>query len=386
MLLSDGVFRVHTMTDSGFEFSPLRAKFRANTQRGLHVDCRLALVRATHLQDYIVVLRDIGAPVDRGLARSLLPSRIEETPDLYVSVPVALEWIARTGHDFHPMELGFRGAQQASLASLRPAQQATIMTAQTGLKRLEALVGLSRYEDSALEMTIRHEGDDIRVICTMGALSRHGFVCFAEWLNLGAIISVIRSVVGVTWCPSELCFVSPGCLPQAVHAAFPNTRILVGQPQTSVLVARADLARPTYDAIPSTHDTLASLSSKDVQDGRSAWEFVSLLRMMIQPYISDGRIDVAFAAEMAGLSTRTLQRKLKLSGSSYSQIVQEARFELACSHLDEPGMKVIDVAMMAGYESPQHFTRAFRRFTGVTPSQYRDQGLKKAPYTNRASV
>ncbi len=171
-----------------------------------------------------------------------------------------------------------------------------------------------------------------------------------------------------------------------IHAAFPNTRILVGQPQTSVVVARADLARPTCDVIPSTHDTLASLSSKDVQDGRSAWEFVSLLRMMIQPYICDGLIDVAFAAEMAGLSTRTLQRKLNLSGSSYSQIVQEARFELACSHLDEPGMKVIDVAMMAGYESPQHFTRAFRRFTGVTPSQYRDQSLRKAPYTNRASV
>jgi AraC-like DNA-binding protein len=374
------------MSDSRFELSPLRAKFRANTQRGLHVDGRLALVRATHLKDYIVVLRDIGAPVDRELARSLLPSRIEETPDLYVSVPVALEWVARTGHDLHPMELGFRAAQQASLASLRPAQQAAIMTAQTGLKRLEALAGLSRYEDSALEMTIRHEGDDVRVICTMGALSRHGSVCLAEWLNLGAIISVIRSVVGVTWCPSELCFVSPGCPPQAVHAAFPNTRILMGQPQTSLIVARADIARPTCDVLLSTQDTSASLSSKDVQDGRSAWEFVSLLRMMIQPYINGELMDVSFAAEMAGLSTRTLQRRLKLSGSSYSQIIQEARFELACSHLDQPGIKVIDVAMMAGYESPQHFSRAFRRFTGVTPSQYRDQSLRRVPYTNRASV
>jgi AraC-like DNA-binding protein len=37
-------------------------------------------------------------------------------------------------------------------------------------------------------------------------------------------------------------------------------------------------------------------------------------------------------------------------------------------------MRVIDVAMMAGYESPQHFTRAFRRFTGATPSQYRACG------------
>ena len=80
-------------------------------------------------------------------------------------------------------------------------------------------------------------------------------------------------------------------------------------------------------------------------------------------------------AEIAGVSSRTLQRRLKLSGNSYSQIVQEARFDLARSYLDEPGMKVMDVAMMAGYDSPQHFTRAFRRFTGVTPTQYR----KKMP-------
>ena len=276
------------------------------------------------------------------------------------------------------MELGLRAARQASLASLRPAQQAAIMTAQTGLKRLEALADLSRYEDSALEMSIRHEGDDLRVICTMGALSRHVFVCLAEWLNLQAIISVIRSVVGDTWCPSELCFVSPGRPPQAVLAAFPNTRILVGQPKTSVIVARAAIARPCSDVTLSTQDTLASLSSKDVNDGESAWAFVSLLRMLIQPYINDGLIDVTFAAEMAGVSTRTLQRRLKQSGSSFTQIVQEARFELARQHLNQPGMKVIDVAMMSGYESPQHFTRAFRRFTGITPSQYRDQSLGNA--------
>ena len=332
---------------------------------------RLALVRATHLNDYIAVLRDIGAPVDRELARSRLPSRIEETPDLYVSVPVALEWVARTGNDLHPMELGLRGAQKASLASLRPAQQAAIMTAQTGLKRLEALADLSRYEDSALEMTIRYEGDDVRICCSMPALGNHVFACLAEWLNLQAVISVIQSVAGAAWYPDEMCFASTKSPPDAVYAAFPNTRLLVGQRHTSVTVARADIARPTCDVILSKNDTLASLSSMDLQDGQSAWKFISLLRMMIQPYLSEGRIDVAFAAELAGISTRTLQRNLKMSGSSYSQIVQEARFELARSCLDEPGMKIIDVAMLAGYQSPQHFTRAFRRFNGVTPSQYR---------------
>ncbi len=42
-------------------------------------------------------------------------------------------------------------------------------------------------------------------------------------------------------------------------------------------------------------------------------------------------------------------------------------------------MKVIDVAFMAGYESPQHFTRAFRRFTGVTPTAYRRHILVVGP-------
>lgn len=318
------------------------------------------------------MLREIGAPVDRDLARSKLPQHIEATPDLYVSIPAALEWIARTGHDLQPMELGLLGARKASLSSLRPAQQAAIITAQTGLKRLQALAALSRFEDSVLEMSIRQEGDDVRVICDMAGLGRHPFVCLAEWLNLQAVISVVSSVAGPSWSPREICFASRSHPSEAVHAAFPDTRILVGQPHTSVTVGRTDLARPTPEAIASANGPLVSSVPGDEQDDLSTpWSFVTLLRMMVQPYLNDGRHDIAFAAEMAGMSTRTLQRRLKLCGSSYSQILQDARFALAFEGLNDLSMKVIDVAMMAGYESPQHFTRAFRRFTGVTPSQFR---------------
>jgi AraC-like DNA-binding protein len=350
----------------------MRARFRAGEPGEWRLESRLALVRATHLNDYISVLRDIGAPVDRELARSKLPSHLEETPDLYVSIHVALDWTARTGRDLHPMDLGLRGAAKASLSSLRPAQQAAIMTAPTGLKRLHALANLSRYEDSALEMSIQHEADDLRVICNMAGLGRHSNLCLAEWLNLQAVISVVRSVAGPSWSPREIGFVSYRQPTDAVRAAFPNTRILIGQPHTSVIVARADLARSPPEANASAHNQLDRTAPGREEKGHPEdWEFVSLLRKLVQPYLNEGRPDVAFAAEMAGISTRTLQRRLKLSDNSYSQILQEARFELARARLGDPAMKVIDVAMMAGYESPQHFTRAFRRFTGVTPSEYR---------------
>lgn len=334
---------------------------------------RLALVRATHLNVYISVLRDMGAPVDRELARSKLPGNIEATPDLYVSIPVALEWIARTGHDLRPMELGLLGASEACLSSLSPVQQTRIMTAQTGLERLAALATVSQFEDSALEMHLQREADDVRVICDMTGLARHPFVCLAEWLNLQAVISAVRSVAGPSWQPREMCFVSATAVPEAVREAFPDTRILMDQAHTSIVVGRAVLASRTPDVIaPDQAASVPSAAGDDRLSEGEAWDFISLLRMMVQPYIDGAIPDVAFVAEMTGVSTRTLQRRLKLCGSSYSQILQEARFSLARQRLDDPDLKVIDVAMMAGYESPQHFTRAFRKFTGFTPSEYRN--------------
>jgi AraC-like DNA-binding protein len=48
-----------------------------------------------------------------------------------------------------------------------------------------------------------------------------------------------------------------------------------------------------------------------------------------------------------------------------------ARFELARGPLRDRATMIIDVANMTGYQSPQHFTCAFHRFTGITPKDYR---------------
>ena len=174
-------------------------------------------------------------------------------------------------------------------------------------------------------------------------------------------------------------------VPQAVLAEFPNTRILVGQRHTCVVIERAILARTTRHTITAASEEFSITASAAEPDGQPpVWELVGLLRMLVQPYLNEGRPDVAFAAELAGISTRTLQRRLALCGSSYSQILQEARFDLACARLDDPTLKVIDVAMMAGYRCPQHFTRAFQRIGGITPSEYRQYNLGSDPPTNQA--
>lgn len=87
----------------------------------------------------------------------------------------------------------------------------------------------------------------------------------------------------------------------------------------------------------------------------------------------DGYPRLTLAAEIAGTSVRTLQRRLGARGSSYSELVDRARFDVASRMLTETDAPSIQIAQATAYTDPSHFARAFRRIAGVSPSEYRNQ-------------
>jgi AraC-like DNA-binding protein len=102
-------------------------------------------------------------------------------------------------------------------------------------------------------------------------------------------------------------------------------------------------------------------------------DFADSLKQALRSYLGDGYLDINLAAGIAGTSERTLQRVLADSGLTYRRLIQEARFEAAVLMLNNPGIKIIDVAYALGYENPSNFSRAFRRMAGVTPYEFRIQ-------------
>ncbi|UJR79159.1 AraC family transcriptional regulator [Sandaracinus amylolyticus] len=72
-----------------------------------------------------------------------------------------------------------------------------------------------------------------------------------------------------------------------------------------------------------------------------------------------------------GMSERTLQRRLKEEGVVFQELLEDTRRQLAEIYLREPRLAVYEVAMLVGYSEPSAFFRAFRRWTGRTPEQYR---------------
>lgn len=71
------------------------------------------------------------------------------------------------------------------------------------------------------------------------------------------------------------------------------------------------------------------------------------------------------------MSERTSQRGLAQSGTTYSEIVQKARFSIASDLLADSDLNIADIAFTAGYENAPHFSSAFKRLTGITPRDYR---------------
>ena len=270
------------------------------------------------------------------------------------------------------MELGFLAGRAASLSTLHADVQRAVIRAPTGLSRIEALSDHVHRENSAVKIDIRSEGADLRVVWAVLGFQNSPFVGFAEWKVIAGIIDIVRSAAGPDWRPSEITFVSRGRPSDAALEAYGNTRILTGQPRGSVLVAAADMAQTCIDRR-STPDVVDDplVRARTPSGLGDAWDFVTALRAIIRPYLAQGHPHLSLAAEIVGISERTLQRRLAQSGSTYSDIVQDARFSIASDLMADSDMNIADIAFAAGYENAPHFSRAFKRLTGMTPRDYR---------------
>ena len=100
-------------------------------------------------------------------------------------------------------------------------------------------------------------------------------------------------------------------------------------------------------------------------------DLVASVKAVIGMMLPYGYPDLPAVADLAGVSRRTMQRMLKESNVSYSQLVERHRMDIACALLEDTDNPVNEIAIGLAYEEPANFTRAFKRKSGVSPTEYR---------------
>ncbi len=191
---------------------------------------------------------------------------------------------------------------------------------------------------------------------------------------LAAVVVFARWVTGSALRPQRVQLSQARIGPLAGYREVFQCPVDFEQAFSGVLLANAQLDAPLPQAnaqLAQAHQQQAAarLAALSRQDGLE-----QTLRVWIASQLQGQAPARAQAARALGLSERTLARRMRAEGLSYSALLDGVRRDAALQAVAQTTRALSDIALALGYAEPSVFTRAFRRWTGATPGHWRSRG------------
>lgn len=191
-------------------------------------------------------------------------------------------------------------------------------------------------------------------------------------IALGVINQVLRSVFPAGWRPVSVRFpyTQPPRSELSVYERLFACPVEFGAETGGILFEAADLdaANPHSDPIMAAHARRMIEAMLDPSE-RSTIEEVEATVLMLMP---QQRASITAVADGLGIPTRTLQRRLELEGTRFSEVLGSARAREVGKHLANPKLSMNDVAERLGFSSQASFSRWYRGQFNQTPSAARN--------------
>lgn len=152
---------------------------------------------------------------------------------------------------------------------------------------------------------------------------------------------------------------------------FGTEVIEFGASEPSVVLEQAALAWPSLAPAPRLHRVLKGYADELLLGRLIQPRFLLRAKRHLLAELEGGRATVAGLARRLAMGERSLQRRLASEGSSFAELLDDLRRELAPSYLRERELGLSEIAYRLGYRSPQSFNRAFLAWTGKSPGRWR---------------
>ena len=127
--------------------------------------------------------------------------------------------------------------------------------------------------------------------------------------------------------------------------------------------------RSSHPRVRSPAATGAARPSPGLSAG--ADDLIGRVQRELNRALPGGEATLEAVARRLGLSPASLYRRLRERGAEFTHLRRQLRYELAVGHVRERRLPLTEVALLLGYSELSAFSRAFRRWTGVSPARYR---------------
>ena len=314
-------------------------------------------------------LRRLGHDPAPLLAAVGVDAKVLEDPDARIPMSAGAGLLARaeavTGDDC----IGLHLAEHADLRTVdvhfyAMASSETLRDAFSRLSRYQRLI----HETSRIELSTTSGGMALRHVLPGGFAAPRQAAEFllAAWVRTG------RLVTGANWDPVDVRFAHAE--PASAHELrrFFQAPIRFSAGENAMTVSEASLSLHCVGADPSLALLMDRYASEHLQPhGSEGQRLADRLRHVLTAELRDGEPGAARVAARMKMSLRTLNRALADEGTTYRAVLNQLRAETAGRHLADPRISIGEVAFLLGFSELSAFYRAFKRWTGQTPAQFR---------------
>lgn len=187
----------------------------------------------------------------------------------------------------------------------------------------------------------------------------------AGWMTFGHWIS------GLQIPPTEVRFQHSAPADTREHQRIFRCPVLFDQADNALVFPKRLLSSPLSQAdvqVRSMFDAYADRLLTEIKQGNSV---LDQTRLQLVKQLSQGTPELAQIADQLAMSPRTLQRRLSDAGLSFNQLLEQTRKHMVLQYLADPALELSEIAYLVGFSEAGSLARAFRRWTGQSPHEYR---------------
>ena len=200
-------------------------------------------------------------------------------------------------------------------------------------------------------------------------MSRH---CFES--TFSSSVRMIRSLTGVELSPLEVTFIYPEPASRSEYERIFKCPVKFGQKDNSFTLDMRLASVPIQLPNPSLLEYFEKYAQEFLAEMDRNDEHTRAVTKIILSNLDDERLSIHKVAREMAVSVRTLQKRLDDEGVAFSDLHKDIRQKLAQKYLRE-NYTVEQITYLLGFSEPSVFRKAFKKWSGVTPREYREQSF-----------